>query len=62
MLQIYYIYNNFIRYIYADLNNFTIDFNDKSLIKESNEWITKRNSLNNSINTYKKHKKFFENL
>jgi hypothetical protein len=57
-----YIYNNFIRYIYADLNNFTIDFNDKSLIKESNEWITKRNSLNNSINTYKKHKKFFENL
>ena len=57
-----YIYNNFIRYIYTDLNNFTIDFNDKSLITESDEWITKRNSLNLSINKYKKHKNFFENL
>jgi hypothetical protein len=57
-----YIYNNFIRYIYTDLNNFIIDFNDKSLITESDEWITKRNSLNLSINKYKKHKNFFENL
>jgi hypothetical protein len=57
-----YILRNFNIYIQRNLNNFTIDFNDKSLIKESNEWITKRNSLNNSINTYKKHKKFFENL
>ncbi len=57
-----YIYANFIRYIYTDLNNFIIDFNDKSLITESDEWITKRNSLNLSINKYKKHKNFFENL
>ena len=29
---------------------------------EKEEWKLKRNTLNNSIKTYKKHKTFFENL
>jgi len=57
-----YIYNNFIRYIYTDLNNFTINFNDKTLITENDKWITKRNSITFSITEYKKHMTFFENL
>lgn len=57
-----YIYNNFQRYILNDLLNFTIDFNNKELLKENNEWIKIRTSLNISIANYKKNKSFFENL
>jgi hypothetical protein len=57
-----YIYNNFLRYIYIDLNNFIINFNDKTLITESSDWIAKRTSIKNSIITYKKNKEFFEKL
>lgn len=57
-----YIYDNFQRYILNDLLKFTIDFNNKELLKENNEWIKIRTSLNISIANYKKHKSFFENL
>jgi hypothetical protein len=62
-----YIYDNFVRYVYSDLwiNENPLNINNtilSELLVENNELITKRNSLNNSINIYKKHKKFFENL
>lgn len=57
-----YINNNYNRYILLDLKNYKIDFNNKKLLEEDNEWIEKRTELNNSISTYKTHKSFFENL
>jgi hypothetical protein len=55
-----YIYDNFQKYIICDLNNFSINQND--LMTENDEWKTKRKSLISSINKYKKHRTFFENL
>ena len=61
-----YITRNFYVYIYSDLNNYMINTNDNDnindLMTENDEYKTKRNKLNNSIKTYKKHKTFFENL
>ena len=57
-----YINLNFRRYILKDLINYSININDTDLLTENEEWITKRNSLKKSINKYKKHKIFFENL
>ena len=62
-----YIMDNIYRYIHTDLyiNKNPLNINDtilSELLTESDEWITKRNSLNLSINKYKKHKNFFENL
>ena len=59
--------DNIYRYIHTDLyiNKNPLNINDtilSELLTESDEWITKRNSLNLSINKYKKHKNFFENL
>ena len=58
---------NFTRYIYADLciNNNPLNINNtilSEILIESDEWKSKRISLNNSIKNYKKHKTFFENL
>ena len=57
-----YINNNYNRYILLGLKNYKIDFNNTKLLEENKEWIKKRNNLNNSISTYKKHITFFENL
>ena len=62
-----YIINNFYRYIHTDLstNDNPLNINDKllsELLIEKDEWKLKRNTLNNSIKTYKNHKSFFENL
>ena len=62
-----YIINNFYRYIHNDLytNDNPLNINDKllsELLIEKDEWKLKRNTLNNSIKTYKNHKSFFENL
>ena len=62
-----YINNNFIRYIHTDLciNDNPLNINDailSELLIEKDEWKLKRNTLNNSIITYKNHKSFFENL
>lgn len=62
-----YINNNFIRYIHTDLciNDNPLNINDailSELLIEKDEWKLKRNTLNNSIKTYKNHKSFFENL
>jgi hypothetical protein len=62
-----YIMDNIYRYIHTNLyiNKNPLNINDtilSELLTESDEWITKRNSLNLSINKYKKHKNFFENL
>ena len=62
-----YLNTNFSRYIYCDLchNDNPLNINDtilSELLIEKDEWKTKRNKLNNSIKTYKKHKTFFENL
>ena len=57
-----YIYRNYNYYIRSALVNYTIDLNNTELLIEKDEWKLKRNTLNNSIKTYKKHKTFFENL
>jgi hypothetical protein len=60
-----YIMNNFYRYIHTDLYHNPLNINDtilSELLIEKDEWKLKRNTLNNSIKTYKKHKSFFENL
>ena len=57
-----YIHRNYNYYIRSALLNYTIDFNNTELLIEKEEWKLKRNTLNNSIKTYKKHKTFFENL
>ena len=57
-----YINNNFQRYIIKDLLDFKIDYNDNKLLTENDEWIMKRNALNDKITNYKNIKKFFENL
>ena len=57
-----YINSNFRRYILKDLINYSINYNDKDLLTENEKWITKRNLLKTSINKYKKHKNFFENI
>ena len=62
-----YAMNNIYRYIHTDLciNDNPLNINDtilSELLIEKDEWKTKRNKLNNSIKTYKKHKTFFENL
>ena len=62
-----YIINNFYRYIHTDLciNDNPLNINDtilSELLIEKDEWKLKRNTLNNSIKTYKNHKSFFENL
>lgn len=62
-----YIMDNFGRYIMCDIyhNNNPLNINDtilSELLIEKDEWKLKRNTLNNSIKTYKKHKSFFENL
>lgn len=59
-----YITRNFYVYIYSDLNNYMINDNDNinDLMTENDEYKTKRNKLNNSINKYKNIKHFFENL
>ena len=51
---------NFLRYILRNLELFEITH--KELLIENDEWKLKRNTLNNSIITYKNHKSFFENL
>ena len=50
------------RYIIKDLLDFKIDYNDNKLLTENDEWIMKRNALNDKITNYKNIKKFFENL
>ena len=57
-----YIHRNYNYYIRSALINYTIDLNNTELLIEKDEWKLKRNTLNNSIKTYKKHKTFFENL
>lgn len=62
-----YLYTNFSKYIMNDLytNDNPLNINDKllsELLIEKDEWKLKRNTLNNSIKTYKNHKSFFENL
>lgn len=57
-----YILHNFGYYIYDNLCNFIIDFNNKTLITESDDWKNKRETLIFSINKYKKIRTFFENL
>ena len=62
-----YLNTNFSRYIYCDLchNDNPLNINDtilSELLIEKDEYKLKRNTLNNSIKTYKKHKTFFENL
>jgi hypothetical protein len=62
-----YIMSNFNRYIHTDIyhNNNPLNINDtilSELLIEKDEWKLKRNTLNNSIKTYKNHKSFFENL
>ena len=62
-----YIMNNFYRYIHCDLslNDNPLNINDtilSEILIEKDEYKLKRNTLNNSIKTYKKHKSFFENL
>jgi hypothetical protein len=57
-----YIHRNYNYYIRSTLINYTIDLNNTELLIEKDEWKLKRNTLNNSIKTYKKHKTFFENL
>ena len=57
-----YIHRNYNYYIRSALINYTIDLNNTELLIEKDEWKLKRNTLNNSIKTYKKHKSFFENL
>ena len=57
-----YIHRNYNYYIRSALVNYTIDLNNTELLIEKDEWKLKRNTLNNSIKTYKKHKSFFENL
>jgi len=57
-----YIHRNYNYYIRCALVNYTIDLNNTELLIEKDEWKLKRNTLNNSIKTYKKHKSFFENL
>jgi hypothetical protein len=62
-----YIISNYSRYINTDLytNDNPLNINDKllsELLIEKDEWKLKRNTLNNSIKTYKNHKSFFENL
>jgi len=62
-----YIMDNFSRYIMCDIyhNDNPLNINDtilSELLIEKDEYKLKRNTLNNSIKTYKKHKSFFENL
>ena len=62
-----YIMANFYRYIHSDLhfNDNPLNINNtilSELLIEKDEWKLKRNTLNNSIKIYKKHKNFFENL
>ena len=62
-----YLYTNYSRYINTDLciNDNPLNINDtilSELLIEKDEWKLKRNTLNNSIKTYKNHKTFFENL
>ena len=62
-----YINNNFIRYIHIDLyiNDNPLNINDtilSEILIESDEWKSKRISLNNFIKKLQKHKAFFENL
>ena len=62
-----YIMENFGRYIMSDIyhNDNPLNINDtilSELLIEKDEYKLKRNTLNNSIKTYKKHKSFFENL
>ena len=62
-----YIMSNFNRYIMCDIynNDNPLNINDtilSELLIEKDEWKLKRNTLNNSIKTYKNHKTFFENL
>lgn len=59
----YFININFQRYILNDLLNYTIYFNNNNeLLKEDDELINKRNTINNSIKNYKKYITFFNNL
>lgn len=62
-----YIMSNNYRYISTDLwiNDNPLNINDtilSELLIENDEWKTKRKTLISSINKYKKHKTFFENL
>jgi hypothetical protein len=57
-----YIHRNYNYYIRSALVNYTIDLNNTELLIENDEWKTKRKTLISSINKYKKHKSFFENL
>jgi hypothetical protein len=62
-----YIMDNFGKYIMCDIynNDNPLNINDtilSELLIENDEWKTKRKTLISSINKYKKHKTFFENL
>jgi hypothetical protein len=57
-----YIHRNYNYYIHSALVNYTIDLNNTELLIEKDEWKLKRKTLISSINKYKKHKSFFENL
>jgi len=62
-----YIMDNFGKYIMCDIyyNDNPLNINDtilSELLIEKDEWKLKRKTLISSINKYKKHKSFFENL